>query len=456
METQPNLVRRAQRGEREAFDGLVRSHYAMVWRIVLGFTAIPEEARDLAQEVFLAAYEHLGALVDAERFPDWLATIARNKAVSWHRRRHRQPPLLSLDDGATKAAAAKISLDLAREHETRESIRQDIARAVAALAAGQQQVLRLHYLKGYGYTETATLLDVPESTVRGRLHRAREALRKELCKMAEEPTKLWALGNADLQAIRTAASFAWPTSEREVINSICFSEGGRLVASDTYRLYCYTSAALEAIPPTVVHADLGRTLRDQHQMARGGELRFAGGEAFLRLDDGAELSAPIITAEYPNWQGVVADSWALRAVARVGDWLESLDLLSRQQDAACMPASDTRSRIVVVLSPQDGSIALRQGMEPPGERRTGWECTASLPASFQQGEEQLVLAAKADYVEEAIRALQLADDAEVELAANGPLKSFKLGPVGSDRAFVVTMPMQLPGAVSDSDDEAVS
>jgi len=450
MASQADLVRRAQRGERGAFDQLVRSYRATVWRIALRFTAIPEEALDLVQDVFVAAYEHLATLVDAERFADWLATIARNKALSWQRRRHKQPALLSLDDAATKAEVAKSSLESAREQERRQAIRQEIAGAVAALAEEQQRVVHLHYLLGYDYRETAALLEVSEPAVRGRLQRAREALRKELYRMAKEPTEGVILESAELEALRTAASFAWPSSERETINSICFGEGGKLVATDTYRLFCHVSDTLARISPVVVHADLGRRLRDQHEHARRGELRVTDDEVVLRLDDGTVLSAPTITAQYPNWQRVVPDSWAIRAVARVGDWLEALALLSREREAVCLAESDTRSRVVVVLSPQGGTIALRQGVEPFEDRRVAWESSASFAALFRAGNQQLVLAANADYIDQAIRALHLADDAEVEFAANSPLKGFRLSSPGNGRTFVIIMPMQLPGTASEN------
>ena len=85
MLSDSELVTGCRRGERKAFSELMRRHYGTVRRIALSFAAIPEDADDLTQEAFIAAYERLDQLADPGRFASWLAAIVRNtkEMASW-------------------------------------------------------------------------------------------------------------------------------------------------------------------------------------------------------------------------------------------------------------------------------------------------------------------------------------------------------------------------------------
>jgi len=447
------LVGRARRGDLTALDELVRCHYSMIWRIARQFAHTREDADDLAQEAFVVACERLHTLAEPDRFGPWLAAIARNLGRMWLRRHLAQPALLSLDgDGpAVSAALEGPSAQATCELASREAIRHAVAGALAALRPGHRQALRLHYLLGYDYAETAALLDIPIAAVRGRLHRARSALRKELREMVSAPVTEWQLDERDLGALRTAANFASTSADprHSPITGILVADGARLISSDMRRLFHYASPSFRGIPSVVIHADLARTLRDRYPRARRARLTLGEDEAILRLDEGEHIRASIVDSRYPAWEKVVPDSWAMRATATVGDWLTSLEFLARQRETAVagQPEAPERLRVLIVLSPQEGTIGLRLGAEPPPGLRVSFEASVSFAATFEGSDEETVIAANARYVEEAVRALGLQPDAQIEFAANLHPQPFLLKPAGAESVFVITMPMQRPSDV---------
>ena len=441
MRSDAELVASVRRGDHRAFDELVRRHHGMVRRIACRFAAIPEDADDLVQEAFVTAYERLHQLEHADRFAGWLAAIAKSEGLMWQRRRLVQPVLIPLgDDEAASPAAAAANWEPLR----RSTIRDAVASALSGLTVGQRQVVRLHYLEGCDYRETAMLLDIPVSAVRGRLDRARKALRKELQKMTAISATGWKLSGRDLDAMRAAANMACTDPERTAINALYLDGSGRLVSTDGHRLMCYSSPTLEGMPPTLIHGDLGRALRDGYPQVRRARLLLSDVDATLRLENSQEIRAPLVDAAYPSWENVVPAEWRFGATARAGDWLSGLEMLARHREAGVMPLVDPRApnRILIALSPDEGRITLTHGESPAQEDGIAWEASISFPAEFASGGGELIVAANAAYVEEAVRALGLRPDESVELNANEEEKSFMIRPAGTGGTFVVTMPMQ--------------
>jgi RNA polymerase sigma-70 factor (ECF subfamily) len=97
------LVRRAQAGDRAAFEQLARRYRAAVLAVTFARTGHREEAEDLAQEVLIHAWEKLPALREPSRIAAWLRTMALNACRSWYRRSRPWPT--SLDDAPDASAA---------------------------------------------------------------------------------------------------------------------------------------------------------------------------------------------------------------------------------------------------------------------------------------------------------------------------------------------------------------
>lgn len=155
-------------GDLARFGELVARHEARV-RAIVGLVLQDEERRSEAtQHAFFLAFRHLSALKEAARFEAWLARIAGHVARDAARRLARER---EREASAVEAAVSEpVSPDDARW----------IWDEVARLSPLLRQALELRYRGGLSYAEIAARLGVPLSTVRGRIHEARTALRGRL------------------------------------------------------------------------------------------------------------------------------------------------------------------------------------------------------------------------------------------------------------------------------------
>ena len=174
MESDSQLVVRAQSGDQQAFAELVRRHSALVFRLavsILGREFIPE-AEDVAQEVFLKVHHAIESFRAEAEFSSWVYRIAFNQAVNLKARvRFRRPHA----DETVLYRAATPEPGPDRQAETAQ---RDLALAdcIRTLPEVYQSALRLYYWLGAGVGEVAVLLGVPENTAKSYLHRGRQLL----------------------------------------------------------------------------------------------------------------------------------------------------------------------------------------------------------------------------------------------------------------------------------------
>ena len=147
---------------------------SLAYRVALGVTRNQADAEDVAQEAFVRAYRHFGKLRDREHFKTWLVRTTWRLAIDRHRSAaRRQRRELAAEESGTPAATVEQAA-LGREFERR------LDRALDELPDDLRRVLILAAIEGYDMRETAALLEVPEGTVRSRLHRARKILAEKL------------------------------------------------------------------------------------------------------------------------------------------------------------------------------------------------------------------------------------------------------------------------------------
>lgn len=176
--TKLDLVRRAQRGDHDAFDELVDRHGPGLYRLavaVIGQAA----AADVAQDTFLRAWRELPTLRDPDRFLAWTRRILVNRCRDLARAERRGVRLLRLEalDGTGHSPAAP---DPAPGID-RSSDLQD---AIAKLSVDHRSVLALHYVLDLPIREVAATLGVPVGTAKSRLNAALAALRRSLAEGA--------------------------------------------------------------------------------------------------------------------------------------------------------------------------------------------------------------------------------------------------------------------------------
>jgi RNA polymerase sigma-70 factor, ECF subfamily len=146
----------------------------LAYRVALGVLRNHADAEDVAQEAFVRAYHHLAELRDRDHFKAWLirATwrLAIDRQRSAARRDRREQEACELGTPGSTAAQSPEGREFQRRLDG----------AVDALPEDLRRVLILAAIEGYDMRETAALLEIPEGTVRSRLHRARKILAEKL------------------------------------------------------------------------------------------------------------------------------------------------------------------------------------------------------------------------------------------------------------------------------------
>lgn len=169
------LIRRAQRGDADAFTELCAPYEAMVYRHCLQMLQNPADAQDAAQDAMLRAYRAMPRFRAQSGVATWLYRIAHNVCLDWLKRPNRVG--LSLDALAENGYDPADPDPTPEGRYTAESERARLREAVTRLPEELQTLLSLRYGDGLSYEELAGATGLNTGTVRSRLSRAKEKLR---------------------------------------------------------------------------------------------------------------------------------------------------------------------------------------------------------------------------------------------------------------------------------------
>ena len=183
------LVKRVQRGDKSAFDLLVRKYQHKVVKLVLRYVRNPAEAEDIAQEAFIKAYRALPQFRGDSAFYTWMYRIAINTAKNSLASRDRSPIAYDLDlTDPEESHSVQTKLqdpDTPEGMALTEEIRGIVNSAIEALPEELKTAIVLRELDGLSYEEIAAAMECPVGTVRSRIFRAREAIDKRLREVFE-------------------------------------------------------------------------------------------------------------------------------------------------------------------------------------------------------------------------------------------------------------------------------
>lgn len=183
-----NLVDQALDGDREAFGSLVERHQRGLVHYLFRLTGSRDGATDLAQDVFIRVFQSLDAFDPRYRFTTWLYRIASNCAIDHFRK--RQPRTFSLsqvgpddDDGSepTLPGTDPSPHDMLRLRE----LESRLEASIRDLPRGYRQLILLRHRQHLRYDEIARVTHLPIGTVKNRLFRAREILRRRLADLLD-------------------------------------------------------------------------------------------------------------------------------------------------------------------------------------------------------------------------------------------------------------------------------
>jgi len=183
------LIRRCLAGDGEAWAEIVRAHNRRVYNLCYRFTGSPEDAEDLAQEVFIKIYRTLGSY-DLEKgaFTTWLTTVTRNLLVDDFRKKRQDRVTDSLDathgdgeDGGLSLAEQIQSLGASPDdHIARKEVQKLVQQALVKLSPDLREAVILRDIQDMDYREISQSLKVPEGTVKSRINRGRTELARIL------------------------------------------------------------------------------------------------------------------------------------------------------------------------------------------------------------------------------------------------------------------------------------
>jgi len=173
------LIRKAKRGDRQAFGILVERYQRRVVGVALAVVHNPDDALELAQETFVRAFENLNGFESRSSFSTWLYRIAANLAIDFRRREGRHI-LVRGEEAENEIDRLPNSTGDSFAEISRGELNRRLRAALNELTPEHRAVILLREVEGLSYDEISDILHCPRGTVMSRLHYARNRLRAML------------------------------------------------------------------------------------------------------------------------------------------------------------------------------------------------------------------------------------------------------------------------------------
>jgi RNA polymerase sigma-70 factor (ECF subfamily) len=183
-EVDQQLVERAQRGDKAAFELLVAKYQRKLVRLLSRFIRDSTEVEDVAQEAFIKAYRALPSFRGDSAFYTWLYRIgintAKNYLVAMGRRAPTVSEIESADSEGSEESGQVPDYNTPENELMSRQIAETVNRAVEDLPEELRTAITLRELEGLSYEDIAAIMNCPIGTVRSRIFRAREAIAEKL------------------------------------------------------------------------------------------------------------------------------------------------------------------------------------------------------------------------------------------------------------------------------------
>ncbi len=180
------LIQRAMKGDETAFESLMLSYQTQIYNLCFRTVGNQDDAEDMTQESFLKAWRYLSSFQFESAFSTWLYRLATNCCLDLLRSKKRRPTVSLVsedDDGEEQSFDPVDPAPQPEEALIRKEEQAQLQEALDSLEDTQRQIITLRVVNDLSYTEIAEILDLKEGTVKSRLSRARENLRKKLLQL---------------------------------------------------------------------------------------------------------------------------------------------------------------------------------------------------------------------------------------------------------------------------------
>ena len=182
------LVGRCLHGDGNAWETLVRAHTRVVYATCYRFTGHAEDARDLTQDVFVRVYRGLDSYQPGTAaFRTWLLRLTRNLLIDHYRKSRKDRILDPLEDQASGVKETSVVGGRADYTLARREVSEKLRTALARMSEELREAVILRDLQQMEYQQIATVLGIPEGTVKSRINRGRRDLAKHLRALGVRP-----------------------------------------------------------------------------------------------------------------------------------------------------------------------------------------------------------------------------------------------------------------------------
>ncbi|MSR60450.1 MAG: sigma-70 family RNA polymerase sigma factor [Planctomycetaceae bacterium] len=190
LKSDQQLIAECLAGQTHVFGDLVLRYQDRLYNMLINVLGSGEDARDVAQEAFVSAFQKLHTFKGQSAFYSWLFRIAMNSAVSRQRKRNHIPVSIEALRSQTGLEPTDQHPDNHPSYSMESAERQAaVQAALADLPEEFRKVLVLKEMDELRYEEIAAIVGCPIGTVRSRIHRARAELRNRLAPLLHEPAE---------------------------------------------------------------------------------------------------------------------------------------------------------------------------------------------------------------------------------------------------------------------------
>lgn len=179
-DTEATLIRKAQRGDHEAFNSLMGAHEARMRRTALRITAHVEDAEDAVQQAFTSAWMNLKRFRGDSAFSTWLTRITMNEALSLLRKRNRRTFVAIDEQAGAEEEIRSVALPADGNPEQRfleRELRALVRESMKLVRPAYREAMRLRVLEDLSLEEIAERMGIPVNTVKVHLFRGRRAMK---------------------------------------------------------------------------------------------------------------------------------------------------------------------------------------------------------------------------------------------------------------------------------------